>query len=60
METLKSLVLLLNEGHAMKPTLDRQAKVLRPKDLLNIGPIYYPDDFYNLSKEEIAREQQLR
>ena len=51
---------MLNEGQAMKPSLDRQAKLLHPKDILSVGPIYYPDDFYNLSKEEIAREHQIR
>ncbi|XP_063716588.1 UBX domain-containing protein 6-like isoform X2 [Symsagittifera roscoffensis] len=59
-ELLENLVTMLNEGQAMKPSLDRQAKLLHPKDILSVGPIYYPDDFYNLSKEEIAREHQIR
>ncbi|XP_075252794.1 UBX domain-containing protein 6-like isoform X2 [Convolutriloba macropyga] len=59
-ERLTNLVAMLKDGQAMKPTLDRQAKLLHPKDILSFGPIYYPDDFYNLNKEEIAREHQMR
>ncbi|XP_068089936.1 UBX domain-containing protein 6 isoform X2 [Hyperolius riggenbachi] len=49
---------LLTSGTAVRATLERQPRVFAPS--LQAAKFDLPDDFYNLTVEEIKREQQLR
>ncbi|XP_075060838.1 UBX domain-containing protein 6 [Mixophyes fleayi] len=63
-EALKSLDDLqryqdcLLSGEPIRATLDRQSRVFAPS--VQAAKFDLPDDFYNLTAEEIKREQQLR
>lgn len=58
LEQMKTHLERLQKGEAVRAKLDRQLQVFRPSQ--NATHFELPPDFYNLSAEELKKEQQLK
>ncbi|XP_078684794.1 UBX domain-containing protein 6-like [Branchiostoma floridae x Branchiostoma belcheri] len=58
LDTLKSYVEVLTTTQPLKFKVDRMMQVLQPTD--HVADFHLPDAFYNLTTDEIKREQQER
>ena len=59
-EKLENLKLALSLGEPIVPELDRDLKCFRITDNSNLTDFQLDEDFYNISIEELRREQKLR
>jgi UBX domain-containing protein 6 len=60
LEKLESLKLALSLGEPIVPELDRDLKCFRITEHSNLTDFQLDEDFYNISVEELRREQKLR